>query len=786
MEPGDGELAAKREKLSAAAGTGGEDRLSALPDDILIQILLRLGTACAAQTSILSRRWRLLWCLLPEFDFGPKADGYNIRAALAAHEVPSVRHLLVFATATGPCPIAEWLPVAARRLCGDLATSLSLNLGFLALAVPPSGVFAWLTDLSLHSVRFHGPCELGDAVSSPRFPSLKKLTIRNAQGLSNFIINSKSLLQIDLMSLNGLQQLSVVAPALEVLNVLFCFADASSRRQPVASISAPKLEILQWCDAFDPNSVQFGKMENLQWLGTYYFLVYGQEDSPHNHERLRLLQHFQFNAIPSLTLMLAYLPAEAECESDCFCDLPPNWTTDQLGLNFLHEVEITNLRGTEHEMAFVKRIFSWAAVLKEMTINFYYSITESTARELCKNAKGGTAADAHRPQCASAFPRATSQGLNQSSFTNGTVVGAAGIGGTVTAVTVGATAIGGTVSAGTVRTAGIDGNVTFGTPGTTGISSDVIGGTAGIAGTVTDLDDGVFPGFVYYHALSDGTAFWEFLNAWAEIARARLALARRRWSPDGGAAAPVVLPYVDLARLIARTTPPLLRERMLHSSAESLAALKERARQELLAAGDAAGAAAVTGFQALSSLLWRCVTRARRLAPDQEVVFRASVNNRGRLRPPLPAEYFGNSILATSTEAVPASELLARGHGWAAAAVGRAVAVHTDEVIRARAAETPSVSAFRLFDASGMFVSSSPRFDMYGCDFGWGKAVAARSGKANKYDGKVSLFPGREGGGSIDAEVELTPEHMAALEQDDEFWSAVKPDHLLLVNNNFP
>ncbi|XP_066374952.1 uncharacterized acetyltransferase At3g50280-like [Miscanthus floridulus] len=314
---------------------------------------------------------------------------------------------------------------------------------------------------------------------------------------------------------------------------------------------------------------------------------------------------------------------------------------------------------------------------------------------------------------------------------------------------------------------------------------------------VTELADGVFVGFVYNHALSDGTAFWNFINAWAEIARVRLlpspggprVLASRtpplfeRWSPDGtgAAAAPVVLPYADLEGHIARPTmpPPPQRDRMLHFSAESLAALKERARQELLAAGDTAGAAAVTSFQALSSLLWRCFVRARRTAPEQEVVFRASANNRGRLRPPLPAEYFGNAINAVSTEAVRASELLTRGHGWAAAAVGRAVAAHTDAGIRALAAAwaaKPGLSAFRLFDPNAMFISSSPRFDMYGCDFGWGEALAVRGGKANKYDGKVSLFPGREGGGSIDAEVVLTPEHMVALEQDDEFWAAVSPD----------
>ena len=309
---------------------------------------------------------------------------------------------------------------------------------------------------------------------------------------------------------------------------------------------------------------------------------------------------------------------------------------------------------------------------------------------------------------------------------------------------------------------------------------------------VTDLADGVFVAFVYNHALSDGTAFWDFLNVWAGSARARLSSGSgadnqnqnqlpppllERWSPDGSGA--VVLPYPDLTGLIERLSPPPLRERMLHFSAESLAALKERARQELLAAGDAAGAAAVTRFQALSSLVWRCVTRARRLAPEQPTVCRAAINNRARLRPQLPPEYFGNTIYAISTEAVRAGELLERGHGWAAAAVGRAVAAHTDADIRARVAAwtaKPVLYTLRYFDPSGVMMGSSPRFDMYGCDFGWGKPLAARSGRANKFDGKASLYPGREGGGSIDAELVLTPEHMAQLEQDKEFWAAVTPD----------
>jgi hypothetical protein len=309
---------------------------------------------------------------------------------------------------------------------------------------------------------------------------------------------------------------------------------------------------------------------------------------------------------------------------------------------------------------------------------------------------------------------------------------------------------------------------------------------------VTELADGMFVAFAYNHVLSDGTAFWNFLNAWAGLARARFRLVSggkeeswhlqppllERWSPDS-LPRPVVLPFPDLTGLIKRPSQPPLRERMLRFSGESLAALKERARQELLAAGDDAGAAALTRFQALSSLVWRCVTRARRLPADQHTVCRAAINNRPRLRPQLPPEYFGNTIYAISTEVVRAGELLERGHGWAAAAVGRAVAAHTDADIRARVAAwtaKPVVYTLRYFEPNGIMMASSPRFDIYGCDLGWGKPLAVRGGRANKFDGKVLLHPSRDDGGGIDAEVVLTPENMARLEQDRELWAAVTPD----------
>lgn len=62
---------------------------------------------------------------------------------------------------------------------------------------------------------------------------------------------------------------------------------------------------------------------------------------------------------------------------------------------------------------------------------------------------------------------------------------------------------------------------------------------------------------------------------------------------------------------------------------------------------------------------------------------------------------------------------------------------------------------------------------MYENDFAWGKPMAVRSGWTNKFDGKISAFPGPSGGGSVDLEVVLAPQTMAALESDLEFMEYV-------------
>ncbi|CAH8270414.1 unnamed protein product [Arabidopsis lyrata] len=292
---------------------------------------------------------------------------------------------------------------------------------------------------------------------------------------------------------------------------------------------------------------------------------------------------------------------------------------------------------------------------------------------------------------------------------------------------------------------------------------------------VTELVDGVFIGLSLNHAVGDGGTLWHFFNSLSEIFNAHetdnLLLKNppvlSRWFPKGYG--PVYsLPFTHSDEFISRFESPVLKERIFHFSSETITSLKSKANQECRTT-------TISSFQALTAFIWRCITRARKLPYDHEIRCSLAANNGTKLDPPLPLSYFGNCISAIKSKTVTSSELLENDLGWAALKMHKAVIGNTSEEVSATIENWMKSSYVfhleKLLGAMVVHIGSSPRFKMYECEFGMGKAVAVRSGYGGKFDGKISAYAGREGGGSIDLEVCLLPEFMEALESDQEFMS---------------
>ena len=308
---------------------------------------------------------------------------------------------------------------------------------------------------------------------------------------------------------------------------------------------------------------------------------------------------------------------------------------------------------------------------------------------------------------------------------------------------------------------------------------------------VTELLDGVFIGCSMNHTIGDGTSYWNFFNTWSEIFfqtqaqgleyDATVPISRHpihnRWFPDG--CGPLInLPFKHEDEFIDRFESPKLRVRIFHFSAESIAKLKARANSE-----SKSKTSEISSFQSLSAHVWRSVTRARKLPNDEITSCKLAISNRSRLEPPLPHEYFGNAVDVVSTAGFTAGELLEKDLGWAAWKVHVAVANQNDKAVRQKLKEwlkLPVVYQLGVhFDPCTVTMSSSPRFNMYGNEFGMGKAVAVLSGYANKNDGNVTAYQGYEGEGSIDLEICLSPDAVSALESDEEFMEAASVANFL-------
>ncbi|CAM8913829.1 unnamed protein product [Rhodiola kirilowii] len=288
---------------------------------------------------------------------------------------------------------------------------------------------------------------------------------------------------------------------------------------------------------------------------------------------------------------------------------------------------------------------------------------------------------------------------------------------------------------------------------------------------VTELaDGGCFIGCTFSHIFGDGTSFWHFFNSWSEICRGCECLSNppvldRQYPLQSQ----VWIPNRNVVKKPAcKKNPSILKEKMFHFTKEKIASLKRKAIEET-------GNRKISSLQATLAHVWRALSRIRCVDFDDDVYLVLGIGDRTRTQPPLPNHYFGNAIRLVKW-GMKGEEILGEdGLGRAACELNKLVSMQTESFVMSFIEswiENPSLlDISSVVSSTALGTSSSPKFDVYGNDFGWGRPVAVRSGGANKVAGKLTLFAGAEDG-SMDIEVCLESETMEALERDSEFVDA--------------
>ncbi|KAG7553121.1 F-box domain [Arabidopsis thaliana x Arabidopsis arenosa] len=267
------------------------DRISNLPDSLIHQILLLLPLKSAAQTSLLSKRWRSLFLSLPDLDFTSIDDLKNPKSfsSNSIYKVLSLRNhrdsnnlrSLRFRAAITFTSLNSLIRLAVTHQVQDLdievttkdyfnfprwivtsqdLRALKLKSSQPGFRLPPSssilGGFQKLTSLSLSLVILHNhqPC-LSDFFTDPSFPLLEKLNLESCFGLKELKVSCRLLQEFSLKNSLQLEGLEVSGNKLQKLKVESCFHSYSEKS--FVKINTPNLRTFLWNSNAVTSSVHF-------------------------------------------------------------------------------------------------------------------------------------------------------------------------------------------------------------------------------------------------------------------------------------------------------------------------------------------------------------------------------------------------------------------------------------------------------------------------------------------------------------------------------------------------
>lgn len=170
----------------------------------------------------------------------------------------------------------------------------------------------------------------------------------------------------------------------------------------------------------------------------------------------------------------------------------------------------------------------------------------------------------------------------------------------------------------------------------------------------------------------------------------------------------------------------------------------------------------LSSFTVTIAYFWACIDQSAAeagevIGDDEEEFFGFAVDARSRQETAVPAAYFGNClgfVVAQSTHGVMRGE---EGFYVAAKLVGELIRDKVNKKGELLSDADEWLSKYGpLFGKRGFGVAGSPKFDIYGADFGWGKVAKFEAvsidGDANA---SISLCKSREFEGGLEMGVSL-------------------------------
>ncbi|KAI3959493.1 hypothetical protein MKW98_019083 [Papaver atlanticum] len=293
----------------------GIDRISNLPDDVLVRILSLLPTIEAVTTSLLSKRWKSLWILLPELDldyacFSIRSTGVSwddrerrfldfVEHVLSLHEPEPLQKLrLKFDTADfNNYSYKASMVVKLGMESNCLRVDLDLSSQTASVWVPEYDVFS-----EMHTLP---PCIFPH-------PSVSQLILTGCKLVSSFYKSFTSVKIAKLTSVE-LQKDSVYdlvskCPCLEELQLLHCKIPSSyfELNAPESNLKCLELHSCRGNEglSFEHASIQIPTLLQLKYIGDFrsagYLSICNSENLTEANIRIFYRPHYDYKLVCKL------------------------------------------------------------------------------------------------------------------------------------------------------------------------------------------------------------------------------------------------------------------------------------------------------------------------------------------------------------------------------------------------------------------------------------------------------------------------------------------------------